>query len=86
MITTHLSTKGQVVIPQSICRSHRWKPGLEFTIEESGAALILRPHKPFPETTFEQAFGVLKHKGRKVSIKRMGHALKIGARKSNDCN
>jgi len=86
MVTTLLSSKGQIVIPRRICRSHKWRKGVEFIIEESGDSLILKPNKPFPATSFDQIYGCLKYKGRKKSVQEMEKALDIGAEKSNACN
>ena len=83
MVTTLLSSKGQIVIPRRICRSHKWRKGVEFIIEESGDSLILKPNKPFRPTSFDEIYGCLKFKGRKKSLKEMGKAMSIGAEKSN---
>lgn len=85
MVTTHLSSKGQIVIPSSICRAHRWRPGIEFIIEDSGEAITLRPARPFTSSSFSQVSGCLSYKGRKKSLEEMEEGIKKGAKISDDC-
>ena len=51
---TRLSSKGQVIIPKSIRQNHRWLIGQEFTVEDTGEGVLLRPKSPFPRTTVEE--------------------------------
>jgi AbrB family looped-hinge helix DNA binding protein len=45
-MTTTLSVKGQLVIPQSVRDRHRLKPGTDFTIlTRSSGEIVLRPVK-----------------------------------------
>lgn len=85
MVTTHLSSKGQIVIPSSICKAHRWRPGLEFVIEDSGESIILRPARPFAASSFSQVSGCLGYKVGKKSLEEMERGIKKGAKISNDC-
>jgi AbrB family looped-hinge helix DNA binding protein len=84
MLTTHLSSKGQIVIPSSICKAHRWRPGLEFAIEVSGESIMLRPTRPFAASSFAQVSGCLGHKGGKKSLEEMEKGIKKGAKISDD--
>ncbi len=46
-MTTTLSVKGQIVIPQRVRTSQRLKPGADFTvITRSNGDILLRPVKP----------------------------------------
>jgi AbrB family looped-hinge helix DNA binding protein len=54
MDTTKLSTKGQIVLPRSIRESRHWKPGTEFTVEQTFEGILLKPVNPFPPTTLEE--------------------------------
>ncbi|MEI6425343.1 MAG: hypothetical protein WCP55_24245 [Lentisphaerota bacterium] len=63
MFTTHLSSKGQIVIPSSICKAHKWMPGLEFIIEDSGESAMLRPTRPFAASSFSEVSACLAYKG-----------------------
>ena len=51
METTRLSTKGQIILPKGIRVSRAWGPGTEFTVEETGNGILLRP-----TTRFQRAF------------------------------
>ena len=61
METTRLSTKGQIVLPKSIRTSHAWKPGTEFTVEETREGILLRPANPVTirETDLDEVAGYL---------------------------
>jgi len=75
METLRLSTKGQIVIPKSIRGRHRWEPGTEFTIEEEGDTLVLRPVKPFPETSLEAGLGCTGYQGPAKSLEEMEEGI-----------
>jgi len=62
METTRLSTKGQIILPKSIRASRAWTPGTEFTVEESGDGILLRPAGVIPETTLAEVAGCLRTK------------------------
>ena len=47
METTRLSTKGQIILPKGIRVSNAWGPGTEFTVEEAGGGILLRPAARF---------------------------------------
>ena len=64
METTRLSTKGQIILPKGIRVSRSWGPGTEFTVEETGNGILLRPAARFPDTDLEEAAGCLRS-GRK---------------------
>ena len=49
MQTTRLSTKGQIILPKNIRVSRAWGPGTEFTVEETGDGILLRPTGRFPD-------------------------------------
>ena len=57
MAKTRLSSKGQVIIPKVVRDRHGWTPGVELEVEDRGDAVVLRPSKPFPATTFEEVRG-----------------------------
>ena len=60
METTRLSTKGQVILPKNIRVSRAWGPGTEFTVEEMGDGILLRPAALFPITGLEEVAGCLR--------------------------
>jgi AbrB family looped-hinge helix DNA binding protein len=60
METTRLSTKGQIILPKAIPDSRAWGPGTEFTVEETGGGILLRPAAQFPDTKVEEVAGCLR--------------------------
>jgi len=62
METTRLSTKGQIVLPKDIRTARAWGPGTEFTVEEMGDGILLRPSERFPESSLDQVTGSLRPK------------------------
>jgi AbrB family looped-hinge helix DNA binding protein len=74
METTKLSTKGQVVLPKNIRVSRTWGPGMEFTVEETGDGILLRPAGRFPAVNLDQVAGCLRSKGKPKTIAQMDDA------------
>ena len=60
MVTTRLSTKGQIILPKGIRVSRAWGPGTEFTVEEAGNGILLRPAARFPEAGLDEVAGCLR--------------------------
>jgi len=60
MRTTRLSTKGQIVLPTAIRASRAWGPGTEFTVEETGDGILLRPAGRFPAALLDEVAGCLR--------------------------
>ena len=59
METTRLSTKGQIILPKGIRVSRAWGPGTEFTVEETGNGILLRPATRFPGSDLDEVAGCL---------------------------
>ncbi len=53
METVALSSKGRFVLPKTIRDRHHWNAGTEFMVIDRGDSVLLKPVKPFPETSFE---------------------------------
>jgi AbrB family looped-hinge helix DNA binding protein len=70
-----LSTKGQIVIPKTVRRRHRWEAGTELILEERGDALILRAANPFPPTSIEEGLGCSGYRGQAMTIQQMDDAV-----------
>jgi AbrB family looped-hinge helix DNA binding protein len=75
METAVLSSKGQIVIPKPVRDSHRWEPGTQFTVEDTGDAVVLRPVKAGRVTRLEDVAGSLKYDGPPISIDDMNAAI-----------
>jgi len=61
MVTTVVTTKGQVVIPSKIRRRFNIKKGTKLYVEENGDEIILRP---VTAAYFEKIAGILKTEGK----------------------
>jgi AbrB family looped-hinge helix DNA binding protein len=76
METTRLSTKGQIVLPKALRTSHAWNPGTEFTVEETGDGVLLRPAGGVSETALEQVAGCLRSKRKSKTPAQMRAAIR----------
>ena len=61
MVTTTVTSKGQIVIPSKIRRHLNIKKGTRLCITEKGNEIVLQP---LTEDYFEKAAGILKTKGK----------------------
>jgi len=75
MGTTRLSTKGQIILPKNIRTSRAWGPGTEFTVEETGDGIILRPAARFPETSIDEVVGCLRSRRKAATLAQMDAAI-----------
>ena len=75
METTRLSTKGQIILPKGIRTSHAWGPGTEFTVQETGDGVLLRPAAHFPETNLDEVVGCLRFTGKAKTLAQMRAAI-----------
>ena len=80
MLTTRLSSKGQIVIPKAIRNTRYWNPGQEFEVIETDEGVELRPSHAFSATTFDEVeSSPLRYEGMPVPIEHMtgAYALRI---------
>jgi AbrB family looped-hinge helix DNA binding protein len=75
METTRLSTKGQIILPKAIRASRDWRPGMEFTVEETGEGILLRPVAQFPPSRLEDIAGCLRSKRKPKTLAQMRTAI-----------
>lgn len=75
MEITRLSTKGQIVLPKVLRTSRAWKPGTEFTVEETKDGILLRPASPFPEAQLDEVAGCLRSKRKSKTLLQMDAAI-----------
>jgi AbrB family looped-hinge helix DNA binding protein len=76
MEITRLSTKGQIVLPKGLRTSRAWKPGTEFSVEETGDGVLLRPTSPFPAAELYEVAGCLRSKGKSKTLAQMDAAIR----------
>lgn len=75
MHTTRLSTKGQIVLPKTIRVARAWAPGTEFTVEETGDGILLRPAGHFPDADLAEVAGCLRSKRKAKTPAQMRAAI-----------
>ena len=81
METTRLSSKGQIIIPQSIRDAHHWEPGLNFAVTEVNGGILLKPYKAFKAINVDEVLGCTGYKGKKKTLKEMEEGIARGAKK-----
>jgi AbrB family looped-hinge helix DNA binding protein len=75
METTRLSTKGQILLPKNIRTSRAWVPGTEFTVEETGDGILLRPAGRIPRADLDEVAGCLQSKDKSKTLAQMNTAV-----------
>jgi AbrB family looped-hinge helix DNA binding protein len=84
METTRLSTKGQIVLPKAIRASRAWAPGTEFTVEESGDGILLRPAAQATEAQLDRLVGCLRSKRKPATDADMRAAIRKAVKRRHD--
>lgn len=70
-LTTTVSTKGQVVLPQSVWQSRHWEPGTKLIVENTPDGVLLKPAPVLEETSVDEVFGMLKWNGKPKTLEDM---------------
>lgn len=81
MITTRISSKGQVVLPKTLRESQRWDAGTELALVPMDGGVFMHPVNPFPPTRVEDVLGSVKYTGKPKSLAQMKNAYKKMVRK-----
>jgi AbrB family looped-hinge helix DNA binding protein len=82
MEITKVSNEGQVIIPEQLRKSHGWETGQELIVIDTGDGVLLKPKKPFAETTLNEVAGCLKYQGTPKSLDDMDDAIRQGVQES----
>ncbi len=61
---TKPSPQGQIVLPLRIRNSRAWNSGTEYTVEEMGDGILLRPISALPPSSLDMVAGCLHYKGK----------------------
>ena len=64
VMTTKMSSRGQVVIPEAMRNRFGWGIGTSFTVEVYRGNVIMQPIRPTPQTEFARRFDALLTKSR----------------------
>ena len=81
MVTTKLSSKGQVVLPRAVRQKRHWGEGMELVVEETRDGVLLRPLRPFGEARLEDVVGCTGYRGPARTIAQMNAAVIREARR-----
>jgi AbrB family looped-hinge helix DNA binding protein len=84
MDTTRLSSKGQIILPKTVRDTHHWAPGTDFSVEDTGDGVLLRPIKTSQPTRLDDLVGSLPVKGTARSIEEMNSAIDAELRDRRD--
>jgi AbrB family looped-hinge helix DNA binding protein len=77
MLTTRISSKGQIVIPKAIRDRHNWKPGTQLLVEERAGSVVLSPGKGGEATRPEDVYGCLNYSGPTITLEAMEQAIEV---------
>ncbi len=66
------------MIPKSLREAHHWEPGQELVAIAMGDGILLKPKKPFAETTLAQVAGCLKYAGVPKNLEAIDAAIRQG--------
>ena len=80
-LTTTVSSKGQVVLPQAIRRALRWEAGMRLVVENTSEGVLLKALPAFAETCPEDVFGRLAYEGAPKSLADMEAGVLAEARR-----
>jgi len=72
---TTLSTKGQIVLPQSIRAQLGLVPGSELEVTTEGDVIILKRPSRFPPVTLEEAMGSVSYEGPARTVEEMNEGV-----------
>ena len=84
IMTTTVSTKGQVILPKAIRQRRDWEAGTRLLVEETPDGVLLKRAPAFAMTRREEVFGMLPHRGPSKSVEEMDAAVMAEARRRRD--
>lgn len=75
ILTTTVSTKGQVILPKAIRRRRNWQTGTRLVVEDTPDGVLLRAASVFAPTWPEDVAGILAYRGRPKTLEEMDAAI-----------
>ena len=75
ILTTTVSTKGQVILPKAIRQRRHWEPGTRLLVEETPDGVLLKAAPIFAATRPENVAGMLAYRGRPKKLEEMDAAI-----------
>lgn len=86
MLTTRLSSKGQIIIPKPIRVAYQWMSGQDLVVIEMNGGVLLKPKAPFSATTLKEVASCLHYQGKAKTLDDMENAIKQGVmERFNSC-
>ncbi|MBD2204427.1 AbrB/MazE/SpoVT family DNA-binding domain-containing protein [Calothrix sp. FACHB-1219] len=82
MEITKVSSEGQVILPEELLKASGWEIGQELIAINMGDGILLKPKKPFTETTLNDVAACLKYEGSPKSLEEMNDAIRQGVEES----
>lgn len=79
---TKISEEGNVIIPELLLKASGWQINQELIAINIGDGILLKPKKPFVETTLDDVAGCLKYQGVPKSLGDMNEAICQGVEES----
>ncbi len=81
ILTTTVSTKGQVILPKAIRRRRHWQPGTRLIVEDTPDGVLLKAASAFAPTRPEDVAGMLAYRGRPKTLEEMDAAITAEAKR-----
>ncbi|MBD2495186.1 AbrB/MazE/SpoVT family DNA-binding domain-containing protein [Nostoc sp. FACHB-280] len=70
-----VTNEGKVIIPEELLKASGWEIGQELIAINMGDRILIKPKKPFAETTLKDVAGCLKYQGTPKSLEDMNDAI-----------
>lgn len=70
-----------MIIPKAVRDALDWRPGMTFDISAQGDGILVRPSRPFRQTSLDAAAGCLSWSGPPIAIEEMAAAIAKEARR-----
>ncbi len=71
LLTTTVSTKGQVILPKSIRQHRHWETGTRLVVEDTAEGVLLRAVPLFAPTRIEDVYGCLPYSAPPKTLEEM---------------
>ena len=75
VLTTTVSTKGQVILPKAVREGRNWAAGTRLVVEDTPEGVLLRAASAFTQTIPDEVFGMLPTQGPARSVEDMDAAV-----------
>jgi AbrB family looped-hinge helix DNA binding protein len=77
VLTTTVSTKGQIILPKAIRERMNWAPRTRLVVEETPDGVLLKAAPVFAPTRPDEVAGMLAYRGRPKTLEEMDAAITV---------